>query len=64
LRDEGIVILAGPTLGVTTTGVCVRRAPDEGAARAIMEADPVVRARIGAAELRPFHPSVRGTATD
>jgi uncharacterized protein YciI len=34
---EGSLILVGPTLGTTNTGIAIFEAPDEGAARRIME---------------------------
>ena len=37
LLDEGSLLLAGPTLGRINTGVVVFEAPDEAAARRIME---------------------------
>ena len=51
---EGRVILVGPTLGRTNTGICVFEADDEDAARAVMEADPTVASGIARGELRPF----------
>jgi uncharacterized protein YciI len=54
LLDEGTLLLAGPTGGETNTGICVFEAADEDAARAVMEADPVIAAGICAGELRPF----------
>ena len=41
LRD-GILVLAGPTLGTVNTGIAVIEAPDEAAARRLMEEDPAV----------------------
>ena len=58
LTRAGIVVLAGPTLGSTNTGIVVFEAPDEAAARTLMEADPVFLAGIGRAELRPFEVSL------
>ena len=49
LRDlvaQGVVVLAGPTLGSANTGIVVFEAPDETAARRIMEEDPVIAAGI------------------
>ncbi len=54
LYDEGAVILAGPTLGATNTGIAVIEAEDEAAARRIMEEDPAIASGIGRGELRPF----------
>jgi uncharacterized protein YciI len=52
--DEGSLILAGPTLGVLNTGICVFEAPDEDAARAYMESDPTISSGIARGELREF----------
>jgi uncharacterized protein YciI len=54
----GRVILMGPTLGPTNTGICVFEAPDEKAARAFMEADPAISSGIGRGDLRPFRVSL------
>lgn len=58
LRADGVLLIAGPTLGETNTGIAVFRADDEEAARTIMDADPVVRAGIATAELREFRASL------
>ena len=42
LFDEGRIVLVGPTLGRTNTGLCVFEAPDEAAARAFMNDDPTI----------------------
>lgn len=42
LLADGVLILAGPTLGTVNTGVTVFEAPDEDAARAIMNEDPAI----------------------
>jgi uncharacterized protein YciI len=52
--DEGSLILAGPTLGAINTGICVFEAPDEDAARRIMDEDPVFAGGFARSELRPF----------
>ena len=54
LLAEGTLILAGPTLGPVNTGVAVVEAPDEAAARRLMEEDPAVSSGIARGELRPF----------
>ena len=54
LMADGVLILAGPTLGRVNTGICVIEADDEDAARAIMEADPTIAEGIATGELRPF----------
>jgi uncharacterized protein YciI len=51
---DGTLILAGPTLGETNTGVTIIEAPDEPAARRIMEDDPVIAEGFAKGELRPF----------
>ena len=58
LEREGILILAGPTLGTHNTGIAVFEAPNEEAARAIMERDPVVSGGFASGELRPFRVSL------
>jgi uncharacterized protein YciI len=54
---EGTLILAGPTLGHVNTGVCVFEAPDEAAARRVMEDDPTISSGLARGELRPFRAS-------
>src|SRR4051812_5864197 len=54
LAAEGILILAGPTLGPVNTGIAVVEAPDEAAARRLMEEDPAIASGIARGELRPF----------
>ncbi|GAA0810332.1 YciI family protein [Spirilliplanes yamanashiensis] len=54
LLADGVLILAGPTLGETNTGVAVIEAPDEATARRIMEEDPAVASGFATGELRPF----------
>lgn len=58
LLDEGVLILAGPTLGQINTGIAVFEAPDEDAARAIVAADPAVAGGFAEGELRPFRVSL------
>jgi uncharacterized protein YciI len=55
---EGSLILVGPTLGTTNTGIAIFEAPDEGAARRIMEEDPVIAGGFARGELRPFRVSL------
>jgi uncharacterized protein YciI len=57
LRD-GVLILAGPTLGRINTGIAVIEAPDEEAAAAIMNADPTITSGFARGELRPFRVSL------
>jgi len=54
----GALILAGPTLGQINTGICVFEAPDEDAARDVMNADPVLAGGFATGELRPFRLSL------
>jgi uncharacterized protein YciI len=51
---DGTLILVGPTLGRTNTGICIFEAPDEDAARRFMESDPVIAGGFATGELRPF----------
>jgi uncharacterized protein YciI len=54
LLADGTLVLAGPTLGATNTGVTIIEAPDEAAARQIMADDPVIAEGFAKGELRPF----------
>jgi len=54
LLAEGALIIAGPTLGRINTGVAVIEAPDEAAARKIMQEDPAIASGIATGELRGF----------
>jgi uncharacterized protein YciI len=58
LLDEGTLIIAGPTLGEHNTGIAVFEAPDEAAARKIMDEDPVFAGGFARSELRPFKVSL------
>jgi uncharacterized protein YciI len=58
LLAQGTLVLAGPTLGSTNTGIAIFRAPDEAAAQAVMHSDPVVLEGIARGELRPFRVSL------
>ena len=58
LLAEGDLILAGPTLGSTNTGLCVFDAPDEAAARAVMESDPAIARGVVTGELREMRVSL------
>jgi uncharacterized protein YciI len=55
--EDGMLILAGPTLGRINTGVCVFEAPDEDAARRFMAEDPTITSGYAKGELRPFRAS-------
>jgi uncharacterized protein YciI len=54
LTAGGTLVLAGPTLGPVNTGIVIFEAPDEAAARRVMEQDPVIAGGIARGELRPF----------
>jgi uncharacterized protein YciI len=58
LLAEGVLILAGPTLGPVNTGIGIIEAPDEDAARKIMEEDPAIASGFARGELRPFKVSL------
>jgi len=58
LLAEGVLVLAGPTLGRVNTGIAVFEAPDEDAARRIMAEDPVIIGGFARGELRPFRVSL------
>jgi uncharacterized protein YciI len=58
LLAEGTIILVGPTLGPTNTGIAILEAPDEEAARRIMEEDPVIAGGYAQGELRQFRVSL------
>jgi uncharacterized protein YciI len=58
LLADGTLILVGPTLGRINTGIAIFEAPDEHAARRIMEDDPVVQGGFARGELRPFKVSL------
>ena len=55
---EGMLILAGPTLGRINTGITVFEAPDEETARRIMDEDPTVAGGFATGELRGFRVSL------
>ena len=58
LLADGALVLAGPTLGSTNTGLCVFDAPDEAAARAVMESDPAIARGVVTGELREMRVSL------
>ena len=58
LLAEGTIILVGPTLGPINTGIAILEAPDEAAARRIMDEDPVIAGGFARGELRPFRVSL------
>jgi uncharacterized protein YciI len=58
LLAEGTIVLVGPTLGSKNTGIAIFEAPDEAAARRIMDEDPVIAGGFARGELRPFRISL------
>jgi uncharacterized protein YciI len=54
LLTDGVLILAGPTLGSVNTGIGIFEAPDEETARRIIAEDPVARRGFAKPELRPY----------
>jgi uncharacterized protein YciI len=54
LLADGVLIVAGPTLGERNTGIMIFEARDEAAARAVVESEPVTRAGLARGELRGF----------
>jgi uncharacterized protein YciI len=58
LQADGILIMAGPTLGRINTGIAVIEAPDEEAAHRIMDEDPAIASGIARGELREFRTSL------
>jgi uncharacterized protein YciI len=58
LLAEGVLILVGPTLGPVNTGIAILEAPDEAAARRLMDEDPVIAGGFARGELRPFRVSL------
>ena len=54
LMTDGVLVLAGPTTGPLNTGIVVFEAPDEAAARRVMDEDPVIARGTARGELRPF----------
>jgi uncharacterized protein YciI len=58
LLADGILVLAGPTLGEENTGIAIFEAPDEDAARVIMESDPAIAQKVVRGELREMRISL------
>jgi uncharacterized protein YciI len=58
LVGDGVVVLAGPTTGRANTGIIVFEAPDETAARRVMERDPAIAGGIVDGDLQPFEISL------
>ena len=57
LLQQGVLVLAGPTYGRINTGIAIIEAPDEDAARAIMESDPAISSGQMTGELRQMRVS-------
>jgi uncharacterized protein YciI len=58
MRDDGMLILAGPTLGPINTGITIFEAPDEATAQKIVDEDPAILGGFARGELRPFRVSL------
>jgi uncharacterized protein YciI len=58
LLADGVLVLAGPTLGHVNTGVAIFEAEDEVAARVVMASDPVIISGFAEGELREFRVSL------
>jgi uncharacterized protein YciI len=54
LLADGVLIVAGPTLGPVNTGIAIFEAPDEETARELIAQDPVNQGGFARAELRPY----------
>jgi uncharacterized protein YciI len=58
LKKRGVLILAGRTQDAGTFGIVIFEAPDEAAARQIVNDDPAVAAGVFAATLHPYFVAV------
>src|SRR4051794_12547612 len=58
LVADGVVVLAGPTLGPVNTGILVFEADDQAAAQRLLDEDPTVAGGFVRGELRPFRVSL------
>ncbi len=58
MKDEGVLVLAGPSLSKENDGIVIFEAPDEESARRIMDEDPTIASGIATGELRPFRVSL------
>jgi uncharacterized protein YciI len=58
LVADGVLVLAGPTLGAVNTGIMIFDAPDEETAWQIVRDDPTVVEGITTPELRAFRISL------
>ena len=58
LLAEGTIVLVGTDARPTNTGIAIFEAPDEAAARRLMDEDPVIAGGFARGELRPFRVSL------
>jgi uncharacterized protein len=58
LVADGVLVLAGPTLGAVNTGIMIFEAPDEETAWRVVRDDPTVVEGVTTPELRPFRLSL------
>ena len=58
MERDGTLVLAGPTLGQRNDGIVIFEAPDEDAARKIMDEDPTILSGYARGELRAFKVSL------
>ena len=58
LVAEGVVVMAGPTLGTVNTGILVFEADDLEAAERLVAEDPTVAGGYATPEIRPFRISL------
>ena len=54
LHADGVLIVAGVSLGSANTGVAIIEAPDDEAARRIVAEDPATQGGVVRGEVRPF----------
>jgi uncharacterized protein YciI len=54
LMADGVLIVAGPSLGRVNTGIAIFEAPDEETARRIVAEEPVTRDGFAQGDLRPY----------
>ena len=64
LLADGVLIVAGPTLGPVNTGIAIFEAPDEETARELIAQDPVNQGGFARAELRPYRVGFLRGATE
>lgn len=61
LTEQGVVVLAGPSLDPPYTGIVIFRATDRAAAETIMRSDPAVAAGVFTARLSPMRISLQSS---